>query len=236
MSILVLVLLNLSFTSWYHLNRVQQLPHSIAHAAVRITLVTQIVDQCVAVVMNPLKKQLHVSNIVAFIDELHAVHQSLLFDLDNFDSSAGRFANQDELHFSNDFVTVNGSLGLHVLLEQFINSVEKFLTLVYMESLTLDSPVVSSLIEQRPRISEAMVDSIDFYHDETFSAIQTGLIAVRLMFTLSVVTLLIVYFLVFLRMIKSLEAEQHSTALLLEMFPEHCLQNNMAIKSFCQIL
>ncbi|KAL0242878.1 hypothetical protein GEMRC1_005441 [Eukaryota sp. GEM-RC1] len=148
MFVLVLVLALLSFSSWYHLNRVQQLPHSIAHAAERITLTTQIIDQCVAAVMNPLNKDFHIGNIVKLVDQLLLVHQSLLFDLGDYEPSAGRFLVQDELHFSNDFVTKNGTLGLHVLLEQYLNSVQQFVTLVQLEDLTLTSPIVLRLLEQ----------------------------------------------------------------------------------------
>ncbi|KAL0243132.1 hypothetical protein GEMRC1_005693 [Eukaryota sp. GEM-RC1] len=232
MFVLVMILTLLSFSSWYHLNRVQQLPHSIAHAAERITLTTQIIRPMCGGGNESIEKDFHIGNIVKLVDQLLLVHQSLLFDLGDYEPSAGRFLVQDELHFSNDFVTKNGTLGLHVLLEQYLNSVQHFVTLVQLEDLTLTSPIVLRLLEQRPKVSLGMIDSIDFYHDETFSAISSGLITVRSMFGFSVVTIVVLYFFVFRRMVKSLETEQDSTSLLLEMFPEESLANNKTIKTF----
>ncbi|KAL0232798.1 hypothetical protein GEMRC1_011545 [Eukaryota sp. GEM-RC1] len=100
---LAFVLSVLSFASWFHLNQVQQLPHSISLAAERISLTTKIVDGCVTATLNPLRRLVCAANARQDIDRLISVHQSLLFDLNDYEPAAGRFADQDELNFANDF-------------------------------------------------------------------------------------------------------------------------------------
>ncbi|KAL0247970.1 hypothetical protein GEMRC1_003209 [Eukaryota sp. GEM-RC1] len=185
--------------------RLSQMQMSAAHTLLAIS--------------EPVNRQLYRNELVNCLDQLDSVNSRLVFGSDGKSGSAGRNSDQDFLMFAFDTDT-NTSIGLSILLRQFLSLGYQFATAVEGLEFSFNSTFVTDILDLRSRLEEQMVESLSVYRDDALQLVGTHLLYIRVSFGVCVLATIFIFFSVFRKMIRRLKNEEAVTLTLLSNIPK----------------
>ncbi|KAL0216776.1 hypothetical protein P9112_008960 [Eukaryota sp. TZLM1-RC] len=206
---------------FYFVNSTSYIAPELNLAGQRMSYTQEALTYMAHTIARPVDRELLRLHTLNTLDRLQATHHQLLFGNQQLSGSAGRYATQDSLEFITRFTgesTIDTGLSVH--LESFIILARQFSTASQGITFRFDGYHFSEMYSLAEQLDNSMMNSLDVYRDEALQLLSGYLAIMRILFALFLVTLIIIFFAVFKRMIKRLKSEEAVTLTLLQTIPE----------------
>ncbi|KAL0228245.1 hypothetical protein RCL1_004388 [Eukaryota sp. TZLM3-RCL] len=202
-------------------------------AGQRLSLVMEALSLVTEAIARPVDRALLRTQLTAILEKLQTVHYKLLFGTAAETGSAGRYVEQDEIIFITNYLNHTDSTpGVSVLVEAFVALGRQFATATTGVSFSLDGYHFLHLYEIANDLSSLLMRSLDVFRSEGLDSVAVFITISRVLFAIFVVTLLVIFFFVFKKMIQRLKDEEEVTLVLLNTIPESVVNEVPLISEF----